>query len=184
MHHQVLDGLFVERSSAIVADISGTIEEAFNSCTGGWHGDTPAAEAAQSLGRSIATQKQNIHGPRPYLLGDTDQPHPAGSYHSAKRYAARVAGPTLMSVAGTDVLWYRKIDLGSAVGIGESLSSGNFGRFSMFHCGISSILYHQKQRACTAGQALSPWRTEIHGPGKSCHSIPSISVWLQAKHHV
>ncbi|KAE8306925.1 hypothetical protein BDV41DRAFT_569476 [Aspergillus transmontanensis] len=154
VHHQVLDGLFVKRTSAIVADVSSAVEEAFDTCASGWYSEkiacqaTPSAEATQLLDRLIASRK----------------------------YAAQAAGLTPMSVAETDVLWYRRIDLGSAVDIGESPSSGNPDSTSMFHHGIESTPCHQKPRAYTAGQASSPWRTGIHGPGKSCHSIPLISV--------
>ncbi|BCR98151.1 uncharacterized protein AKAW2_31470S [Aspergillus luchuensis] len=78
-----------------------------------------------------------------------------------------------MSVAGTDVWWYRKIDLGSAVGIGESLSSGNFGRFSMFHCGISSILYHQSRELVLRGKHCP------HGVQKSMVPVSLVIAFPQ-----
>ncbi|KAL4888131.1 hypothetical protein BDV59DRAFT_196714 [Aspergillus ambiguus] len=131
VHHQVLDGLFVQKTSAIVTDISSAVEEAFDTCASSLHGEkiacqaTPSAEATQLLDRLIAGQK----------------------------YTAQAAGLTPMSVAETDVLC-----------------------ISMFHYGIESTPCHRKPRAYTAGQELSPWRTGIHGPGKSCHNIPLISV--------
>ncbi|KAH1597850.1 hypothetical protein KXV95_001373 [Aspergillus fumigatus] len=46
-HHQVLDGLLVKRPSAIVANVSSAVEEAFDTCARGWHGEKIACQATR-----------------------------------------------------------------------------------------------------------------------------------------